>query len=54
MIGALTSCVAVALDSESVFADGNPPDVLDGAGAFAVDTLNLVLAYLVLTFITGS
>ena len=34
--------VAVTLDGESVFADVDPPDVLDGAGTLAVNTLDLV------------
>lgn len=34
--------VTVTLDGESVLADVNPPDILDGAGTLAVDTLDLV------------
>lgn len=34
--------IAITLDGERVLADVGPPDVLDGAGALAVDTLNLV------------
>lgn len=34
---------AVTLNGESVLADVDPPDVLDGAGALAVNTLSLVL-----------
>lgn len=34
--------VAVTLEGESVLADSSPPDVVDGAGALAVDTLDLV------------
>lgn len=41
---ALDHGVAVSLDGESVLTDIDPPDVLDGAGSLAVDTLNLVLA----------
>lgn len=33
---------AVALEGKSVLADVDPPDVLDGAAALAVDTLDLV------------
>lgn len=40
----LTSSVTVALDSQSIFTHSNPPDVLNGAGTLAVDTLDLVLA----------
>lgn len=34
--------VTVALEGQGVLADGLPPDVDDGAGALAVDTLDLV------------
>lgn len=34
----------VALQGERIFAHCAPPDILDGAGALAVDALNLVLA----------
>ena len=36
--------VAVALQGERVLADVDPPYVLDGAGAEAVDAFDLVLA----------
>jgi hypothetical protein len=36
--------VAVSLEGECILADVDPPDVLDGARAFAVNTLDLVLA----------
>jgi hypothetical protein len=39
----LTGCVTVLLEGKSVLADSSPPDVLDGAAALAVNTLNLVL-----------
>lgn len=38
----LNKSISIALDGESVLADVNPPDVLDSAGAFAVNTLDLV------------
>lgn len=41
---ALDEGVTVTLQGKSILADVNPPDVLDGAGALAVDTLDLVLA----------
>jgi hypothetical protein len=41
---ALDEGVTVTLQGKSVLADIDPPDVLDGAGALAVDTLDLVLA----------
>jgi hypothetical protein len=41
---ALDERIAIALERERVFADIDPPDVLDGARALAVDTLDLVLA----------
>lgn len=39
---ALNVRISIALDAQGVFADGRPPDVLDGAGALAVDALDLV------------
>ena len=41
---ALDNGVTVTFQGKSVLADVDPPDVLDGAGALAVDTLDLVLA----------
>ena len=40
----LTSRVTVLLEGKSILADSNPPDVLNGAAALAVDSLDLVLA----------
>lgn len=34
--------VSIALEGESILADVGPPDVLDGAGALAVDALGLI------------
>ena len=39
---ALDHGVTVTLEGESVLADVGPPDVLDGAGTLAVNTLDLV------------
>jgi len=44
---ALDEGVSVTLEGESVLADVDPPDVLDGAGTLAVDTLDLVYVLLV-------
>lgn len=38
------SAVAIALQSESIFANRTPPDIFDRAGAQAVDTFVLVFA----------
>jgi hypothetical protein len=38
--------VTVTLQGKSVLADVDPPDVLDGARALAVDTLDLVYSLL--------
>jgi len=40
----LTSCVTIFLERKRVLADSSPPNVLDGAAALAVDTLDLVLS----------
>jgi hypothetical protein len=34
--------IAVTLNTERVFADIDPPDILDGAGSFTVNTLDLI------------
>jgi len=34
--------VAITLKGEGVLADIGPPDILDGAGTLAVNTLNLI------------
>jgi len=39
---ALDECVAITLKTESVLANLNPPDILNGARALAVDTLSLI------------
>jgi len=41
---ALDHGVTVTLEGKSILANVDPPDVLDGAGSLAVDTLDLVLA----------
>lgn len=38
----LDESVAVTLEGESILANVNPPDVLDGASTLAVNTLDLV------------
>jgi hypothetical protein len=41
---ALDHGIAITLEGQSILADVDPPDVLDGAGTLAVDALDLVLA----------
>jgi hypothetical protein len=41
---ALDKRIAIALERERVLADIDPPDVLNGAGALAMHTLDLILA----------